>query len=97
MGRQAYDRSLDTGTYACRRISAIATQSRHRNRNASAAVRGWLHRGRLAARDLKDDGDRYIMIDTADNFEKPRWENSPADRWSERQPITREWLRRVLP
>ena len=37
------------------------------------------------------------MIDTADNFEKPRWEISPAVRRSEREPITREWLRRVLP
>ena len=37
------------------------------------------------------------MIDTADNFENPRWEIFPADRRSEREPITREWLRRGLP
>lgn len=46
--------------------------------------------------DLKCDDGRYIMIDTADNFEKPRWEVSPADRRSEREAVTRDWLRRVL-
>ena len=47
--------------------------------------------------DLKCDGRRYIMIDTADNFEEPRWEVCPADRRSEREPVSREWLRRILP
>ena len=47
--------------------------------------------------DLKGDGGRYIVIDTADNFEDPRWGVSRSDRRSDREPVTREWLRRVLP
>ena len=46
--------------------------------------------------DLKGYGDRYIVIDTADNFEEPRWEVSRADRRSHREPVTREWLRPIL-
>ena len=46
--------------------------------------------------DLKGDGGRYIIIDTADNFEEPRWEVSRADRRSHREPVTREWLRPIL-
>ncbi|MDE0004803.1 MAG: hypothetical protein OXQ29_19100, partial [Rhodospirillaceae bacterium] len=46
--------------------------------------------------DLKGDGGRYIMIDTADNFEEPRWEVSRSDRRSHREPVTREWLRPIL-
>ena len=45
---------------------------------------------------LKGDGGRYIMIDTADNFEEPRWEVSRSDRRSHREPVTREWLRPIL-
>ena len=40
--------------------------------------------------DLKGDGGRYIIIDTADNFEEPRWEVSAADRRSEREAVSRE-------
>ena len=36
------------------------------------------------------DGGRYIIIDTADNFEEPHWEVSRADRRSEREPVTRD-------
>ena len=46
--------------------------------------------------DLKCDGGRYIVVDTADNFGEPRWEVSPADRRSEREPVTRDWLERIL-
>ena len=46
--------------------------------------------------DLKGDGGRYIIIDKADNFEEPRWEVCPAERRSDREPVTRDWLRRIL-
>ena len=46
--------------------------------------------------DLKRGGRRYLVIDTADNFEEPHWEVSSADRRSVREPVTREWLRRIL-
>ena len=46
--------------------------------------------------DLKGDIGRYIIIDTADNFEEPHWEVSPSDRRNEREPVTRDWLRWVL-
>ena len=46
--------------------------------------------------DLKGDMGRYIIIDTADNFEEPHWEVSRSDRRSEREPVTREWLRPIL-
>ena len=46
--------------------------------------------------DLKCGGRHYLIIDTADNFEKPRWEVSRADRRSDREAVTRDWLRRVL-
>ena len=46
--------------------------------------------------DLKCGGRHYLIIDTADNFEKPRWEVSAADRRSDREAVTRDWLRRVL-
>lgn len=41
-------------------------------------------------------GGCYIIIDTTDNFEKPRREVCPADRRSDREPVTRDCLRRVL-
>ena len=50
--------------------------------------------GRL---DLKGDSGRYIVIDTADNFEEPRWEVCPADRRSDREAVSHDWLRRILP
>lgn len=46
--------------------------------------------------DLKGAGDRYIVIDMADNFEEPNWEVSRDDRRSDREALTREWLRRLL-
>ena len=47
--------------------------------------------------DLKGDGGRYIIIDTADNLEEPHWEVSHSDRRRDREAVTREWLRRILP
>ena len=46
--------------------------------------------------DLRCGGRQYLIIDTADNFEKPRWEVSRADRRSDREAVTRDWLRPVL-
>lgn len=46
--------------------------------------------------DMKGDGNRYIVIDMADNFEEPNWEVSRDDRRSDREAVTREWLRRLL-
>ena len=46
--------------------------------------------------DLKGDGSHYIVIDMADNFEEPNWEVSRDDRRSDREAVTREWLRRLL-
>ena len=46
--------------------------------------------------DLKGYIGRYIIIDTADNFEKPHWEVSRSDRRSDREPVTRGWLPRIL-
>ena len=46
--------------------------------------------------DLRGVSPGYIIIDTADNFEKPHWEVSAADRRSEREAVSREWLRRIL-
>ena len=45
---------------------------------------------------LKRDGRRYFIIDTAENFEQPNWEASRADRRCDREAVTREWLRRIL-
>lgn len=46
--------------------------------------------------DLRGVRPGYIIIDTADNFEEPRWEVCPADRRSDREPVSRDWLRRIL-
>ena len=46
--------------------------------------------------DLKHDGRYYYLMDTAENFEQPNWEVSRAERRSDRETVTREWLRRIL-
>ncbi len=46
--------------------------------------------------DLKHDGRYYYIVDTADNFALPNWEVSRAERRSDREIVTRNWLRRVL-
>ena len=46
--------------------------------------------------DMKGDGNRYIVIDMADNFEEPNWEVSRDDKRSDREAVTREWLSSIL-
>lgn len=46
--------------------------------------------------DLKGDGPRYHIVDTADNFAQPNWEAVRSERRCDREAVTREWLRRVL-
>ena len=46
--------------------------------------------------DLRRDGDRYLIVDMADNFEQPDWQVAHAERRCDRETVTREWLRRVL-
>lgn len=42
--------------------------------------------------DLKHDGTRYLIVDQAENFEKPDWQVVNAqERW-EREEFTRDWL-----
>ena len=47
--------------------------------------------------DLKCDTRHYLIVDLADNFEKPAWQAAPADRRSERRTVSSDWLRSVLP
>ena len=46
--------------------------------------------------DLKRDGRYHYIIDTAENFARPNWEVSRAERRCDNEAVTREWLRRVL-
>ncbi len=46
--------------------------------------------------DLKRDGHRYLIVDMAENFERPDWQVAHAERRCDRETVTREWLRRVL-
>jgi len=46
--------------------------------------------------DLKRNGRRYLIVDTAENFEEPDWQASPAENRCDRESVTRDWLRRVL-
>ena len=46
--------------------------------------------------DLKRDGPRYFLVDTAENFAQPNWEAVPLERRCDREAVTREWLRRIL-
>ena len=46
--------------------------------------------------DLKHDGPRYFLVDTAENFAQPNWEAVRLERRCDREAVTREWLRRVL-
>ena len=46
--------------------------------------------------DLKRDGDRYHIVDIAENFEEPDWQAVRAERRCDREAVTREWLRRIL-
>ena len=46
--------------------------------------------------DLKCDGRYYYIIDLAENFARADWEVCPADRRRDVEPVSRDWLRRIL-
>ena len=46
--------------------------------------------------DLKRDGGRYFIVDTAENFAQPNWKAVRAEQRCNREAVTREWLRRIL-
>ena len=46
--------------------------------------------------DLKRDGQRYLIVDMAENFEAPDWRVAPAERRCDREAVTEGWLKRVL-
>ena len=46
--------------------------------------------------DMKRDGRRYLIVDAAENFEKPDWQVALAERRCDREALTRDWLRRFL-
>ena len=46
--------------------------------------------------DLKHDGQRYLIVDLAENFEAPDWKVASAGHRCEREAFTRDWLRRVV-
>lgn len=47
--------------------------------------------------DLRLGARHYLIVDLADNFETPNWQAAPADQRSNRQVISGDWLRSVLP
>jgi len=49
--------------------------------------------GRLV---LQRKDQRFYIFDTAEIFEPPNWQAARIDRQSDREAVTREWLRRVL-
>ena len=46
--------------------------------------------------DLRCGGHHYLVIDAADNFEKPDWRAALIERRLDRETVTHEWLQRVL-
>ena len=46
--------------------------------------------------DVKRGDQRYIIIDAAENFREPDWQVAPAEHRHEREPVTPDWLRRIL-
>lgn len=46
--------------------------------------------------DLKGGSQRYLIVDMAENFETPDWQAARAERWCDREGVTRGWLRRAL-
>lgn len=46
--------------------------------------------------DLKRAGQRYLIVDLAENFEAPDWKVASAERRCEREAFSRDWLRRVV-
>ncbi len=46
--------------------------------------------------DVKRDGQRYLIVDMAENFEEPDWQAARSERRCDRESVTRDWLRRLL-
>ena len=46
--------------------------------------------------DVKRDGQHYLIVDAAENFEEPDWQAAPAEHRCDREAVTPDWLRRVL-
>ena len=46
--------------------------------------------------DVERDGRPYLIVDAAENFEKPDWQAAPAGNWRDRETVTPDWLRRIL-
>ncbi len=51
--------------------------------------------------DLKRDGPEasihhYLIVDMASNFKPPDWQVVPAKRRYDREPVTEDWLKRIL-
>lgn len=44
----------------------------------------------------KRDGHRYLIVDMASNFETPDWQVVPAERRYDWEPVTEDWLKRIL-
>ena len=46
--------------------------------------------------DMKRDGQRYLIVDMAENFALPNWQAASAKKRCDREAFTQNWLRRVL-
>ena len=46
--------------------------------------------------DVRRGEQHYRIIDEAENFAEPDWQVAPDERRRDREPVTREWLRRTL-
>ena len=46
--------------------------------------------------DLKHDGHHYLIVDRAENFERPDWQAVRDDRRRDRRKVSCEWLRQIL-
>lgn len=46
--------------------------------------------------DLKYDGQHYFIVDFAESFESPNWQAIHAERRTEHEEITQEWLAHIL-
>ncbi len=46
--------------------------------------------------DLKHNGQHYLIVDFAENFEQPNWQAINAENRSEREEVTQEWLTRII-
>ena len=46
--------------------------------------------------DLKYSGERYIIYDTADNFDQPEWKVASRISWRHREDLTHQWIHQLL-